>query len=335
MSGLKYEVPRPPKPTKFPLKSPRGASLATRVWPSKNPKALCLMIHGGGWHSGYFNQLATSLSQDGIFSASYDQIGCGYSEPDPDSPSAGVAHVRVFDWFVEDLCAAIGWMQEEASNTQAPVFLFGESFGALQVSPCHEPGIWHAHGYDDFGMHMQVIAASFEREKYNVKIDGVISSGGLLQLGESFLPPWPVVKVLLFLSKYFPKMIMPATDFESTFDQAFGDKDWAMTARSDPKISMQLKATLGGVAATLGTGDRLRPKASDFPVKFFALHGRHDVRTSCAVMEDFVNKMGPEMGSMEVIDTEGHQLLQDRPEISQSIINKVKTWILNTASDLK
>jgi alpha-beta hydrolase superfamily lysophospholipase len=92
------------------------------------------MIHGGGWHSGYFDQLATSLSQDGIFSASYDQIGCGYSEPDPDSPSAGVAHVRVFDWFVEDLCAAIGWMQEEASNTQAPVFLFGESFGALQVS---------------------------------------------------------------------------------------------------------------------------------------------------------------------------------------------------------
>ena len=184
-------------------------------------------------------------------------------------------------------------------------------------------------------MRMQVITAAFEREKYNVKIDGVISSGGLLQLGESFLPPWPVVKVLLVLSKYFPKMIMPATDFESTFDQAFGDKDWAMTARADPKISMQLKATLGGVAATLGTGDRLRPKASDFPVKFFAVHGRHDVRTSCAVMEDFVNKMGPEMGSMEVIDTEGHQLLQDRPEISQSIINKVKTWILNTASDLK
>lgn len=91
-------------------------------------------MHDGGCHSSYFDQLATSLSQDGIFSASYDQIGCGYSEPDPDSPSAGVAHVRVFDWFVEDLCADIGWMQEEASNTQAPVFLFGESFGALQVS---------------------------------------------------------------------------------------------------------------------------------------------------------------------------------------------------------
>jgi hypothetical protein len=34
---------------------------------------------------------------------------------------------------------------------------------------------------------MQVIAAAFERDKYNVKIDGVISSGGLLQLGQKFL----------------------------------------------------------------------------------------------------------------------------------------------------
>jgi hypothetical protein len=65
----------------------------------------------------------------------------------------------------------------------------------------------------------------------------------------------------------------------------------------------QFKATFGGVVATMRTCDRLRPKASDFPFKFFAVHGRHDVRTSCAVIEDFVNKMGPEMGSMDVIDT--------------------------------
>jgi hypothetical protein len=199
----------------------------------------------------------------------------------------------------------------------------------LLLQPSHEPG------YDNFVIHTHVITVVFESEKYNVKIDGFISSGGLLHLGESFEPPGPVVKMLLFLSKYFPKMIIPTTDVESTFDQTFGNKDWAMTARTDPKISMQLKTTLGGVTVTLGTDDRLRPKTSDFPVKFFAFHGRHDVRTSCAVMEDFVNKLGPEMGSMDVIDTEGHQLFQDRPEISQSIINKVKTWILNKASDLK
>lgn len=64
-TSLKYIVPSPPNPTKFHLRSPRGANLATRVWPLaeiSNPDvklvALCLLVHGGGWHSGYFHNLA-------------------------------------------------------------------------------------------------------------------------------------------------------------------------------------------------------------------------------------------------------------------------------------
>jgi alpha-beta hydrolase superfamily lysophospholipase len=136
MSSLKYQVPSPPTPTKFPLKSPRGANLATRVWPARNnnsAKALCLLVHGAGTHSGYFDSLATHLTQHDIFCASYDQVNCGYSDPEPDAPSPGVTHVRNFDCFMEDVCAAIEWMQMEAGTTSAPVFLFGESFGSLQV----------------------------------------------------------------------------------------------------------------------------------------------------------------------------------------------------------
>ena len=136
MSSLKYQVPSPPIPTKFPLKSPRGANLATRVWPARNnnsAKALCLLVHGAGTHSGYFDSLATHLTQHDIFCASYDQVNCGYSDPEPDAPSPGVTHVRNFDCFMEDVCAAIEWMQMEAGTTSAPVFLFGESFGSLQV----------------------------------------------------------------------------------------------------------------------------------------------------------------------------------------------------------
>ena len=134
MTSLRFPVPLPPGPSKFPLQSPRGAKLATRVWPVNRPKALCLFVHGGGWHSGYFQELANFMNKDGIFCASYDQVSCGYSEPEPDTPAPGVTHVRNFDCFVEDVCAAIEWMQKEADNIEAPVFLFGESFGSLQVN---------------------------------------------------------------------------------------------------------------------------------------------------------------------------------------------------------
>jgi hypothetical protein len=75
-------------------------------------------------------------------------------------------------------------------------------------------------------MIFKVMGAAFDKDLYNCKIDGVIISGGLLKVGAQFLPPFPVVKVLVWLAQYYPKIVMPGTDFESTFDDAFGDKDW-------------------------------------------------------------------------------------------------------------
>lgn len=180
-----------------------------------------------------------------------------------------------------------------------------------------------------------MIAAAFDRKDYNCKIDGVICSGGLIKLGDQFLPPWPVVKIMVFLSQYYPRVVMPATDFESSFDDAFGDKDWAKTARADPKISMEINATIGALGATLSSGTMLRAKARDFPLPFCAIHGKGDVRTSCEAMVEFVDKIGPEKATMHVIETEGHQLLQDKPEVIDDITTKVKDWMLKTIKELK
>lgn len=138
---------------------------------------------------------------------------------------------------------------------------------------------------------------------------------------------------MIFISKYYPKLLMPATDFESTFDDAFGDKEWARTARADPKITMQIKGTVAAIAATVGTGSRLRPRAKDFPVKFYAVHGKGDVRTSCSAMQEFVDNIGPSKASIDLIDTDGHQLLQDKPEVVKDLVNKIKNWILKTLKE--
>jgi alpha-beta hydrolase superfamily lysophospholipase len=138
---LVYPVASPPEPTRFSLRSPRGANLATRVWPVKGPRALCLIVHGGGWHSGYFEGLAKVLNEADVFCGSYDQVSCGYSEEEPGTPSPGVTHVSSFDCFVEDLFEAVSWLRAEADDgdSSLPLFLIGESFGGLQVRPPPPP----------------------------------------------------------------------------------------------------------------------------------------------------------------------------------------------------
>ena len=151
----------------------------------------------------------------------------------------------------------------------------------------------------------------------------------MLEVSPQYLPPAPVVKFLVFLAKYYPRLVMPATDFESTFDDAFGDKEWAQTFRQDPKISVSIQPTIGAIAATLATGTRLRPKAKDFPptASFLAIHGQRDVRTSVEAMVQFVDQMGPERASIFLMDTDGHQLLQDTPAITSRVLELVRDWI--------
>lgn len=139
---LKYPIASPPTPTTYSLTSPRGAKLATRLWPAKKKtKALCLIVHGGGWHSGYFEGIAKVLSGAGIICGAYDQVCNGYSEQEPGTPRPGVTHVNSFDCFVEDVFEAIEWLKKEAGekNKDLPLFLIGESFGGLQVGHAFDP----------------------------------------------------------------------------------------------------------------------------------------------------------------------------------------------------
>jgi alpha-beta hydrolase superfamily lysophospholipase len=127
-----YEVPGPPPATQFPLQSPRGAKLAARAWPNPSqtkPVALALLVHGYGDHSGYYGELASRLNRDGVYCASYDQVGHGYSEAEPQAPD-GLVHVNSFDDWVEDVFAALAWARSECGyGGVTPTFLVGESLG--------------------------------------------------------------------------------------------------------------------------------------------------------------------------------------------------------------
>eukprot|EP00540_Astrosyne_radiata_P020474 CAMPEP_0116866068 /NCGR_PEP_ID=MMETSP0418-20121206/25815_1 /TAXON_ID=1158023 /ORGANISM="Astrosyne radiata, Strain 13vi08-1A" /LENGTH=338 /DNA_ID=CAMNT_0004501645 /DNA_START=82 /DNA_END=1098 /DNA_ORIENTATION=+ len=316
-----HPIPPPPSPTKYKLTSPRGAQLATRLWtpPSssstgkKKAKALLLIVHGGGWHSGYFDGLAKYLCKDAQFiCAAYDQTCCGYSELEPTAPRGipGIMHVHSFDDLLEDLFAAITWAQKEAmditgSDSSLPLYLFGESFGGLQV-----------------------LAAAYAADHHHdVDIKGVIASGAVLKIAKGLLPPWPVPDILAFLAPYYPRLVMPATDFETTFDGAFGDPAWAKTARKDPKVTINIRPTLASAVATLTTGQTIAARAHAFPVPLLALHGIHDSRVEYEAVQEFVDKVGPTKATMIKVDTTGHQLFQDKPNVIQDLQKRIADWL--------
>ncbi|MEO0770152.1 MAG: alpha/beta fold hydrolase [Cyanobacteria bacterium J06649_4] len=189
-------VPPPPEPAADPLYSPRGAKLATRVWTNnikdESPRAICLMVPGGGWHSGYFEPLALFLNQKGFACSSYDPVGMGYSEAEPGTPE-GCIHINQFDDFVEDIFAAAVWTKRQLQcSADVPIFLIGESFGGLQV-----------------------LAAGLAEDRAKaagINLAGIITTGAALEIDPATLPPRPVIKILAFLSRYFPRAKMPATD---------------------------------------------------------------------------------------------------------------------------
>lgn len=308
----KPAIPQPPEPAVSPLYSPRGAKLATRIWSNNtkggSPRAICLIVPGGGWHSGYYEPLALFLNQKGFACSSYDPVCMGYSEAEPGAPE-GYMYIKEFDDLVEDVFAAVVWTKKQLQcSVDVPIFLIGESFGGLQV-----------------------LAAGLaeDRAKANeINLAGIIATGTTLEVNSAMLPPKSLIKVLTFLSLYFPRLKMPASDFSVNFDEAFGNKEWAKVARLDPVVQVSPKVTMAGVVALLTTGEKLARRARAFGVPLLAIHAIKDSRTICEAMQKFVDQSGPLTEGFWVEDTTGHQLFQDREEITSLVMGKMASWLL-------
>lgn len=307
---MPFVVPTPPVPAAIPLVSPRGAKLATRVWKPASGKirAICLLVHGSGWHSGYFEGLAGRLNRDGIFVAAYDLVGMGYSEPEPGAP-AGCIHVANFSDWVEDVFAAAVWAKQQSGATsETPFFLLGESFGGLQVLAA--------------GLDSQL------QQFYGVELAGVVALGAMLQVCPGLLPPRLVIQLMSMMVVCCPRLKIPATDTSATFDEAFGNREWAATARQDPAVVVSLHPTLAGAISMIAAGEKVASRAKQFNIPLLAIHAVKDCRTECQAMMKFVDQVGRSAEGMWIDNTTGHQLLQDHKEVTETVKDKVAEWIV-------
>lgn len=91
---------------------------------------------------------------------------------------------------------------------------------------------------------------------------------------------------------------------------------------------MAVRPSLGAVAATLGTGSKVMARAKELLVPMLAIHGRNDCRADCTNMQEFVDKVGNKQVTLKVMETNGHQLVQDKPETTMEVVQSLTNWIV-------
>jgi alpha-beta hydrolase superfamily lysophospholipase len=105
------------------FQSPGGDELVYQTWqPNGDPKAVMVICHGVGEHSGRYMNLVHPLTEQGYAVVGYDHLGCGQS-------AGQRGHINSWEDFRSGLRSCLGLVQTSYPNI--PVFLYGQSMGAL------------------------------------------------------------------------------------------------------------------------------------------------------------------------------------------------------------
>lgn len=102
---------------------PRGAELFYQQWRVEEvPKAVVILLHGVGEHSGRYRNLVGPLVEHGYTVFGYDHLGCGQSP-------GKRGHIHSWEDFRSGLRSLLQLVQ--ASYPELPVFIYGHSMGSL------------------------------------------------------------------------------------------------------------------------------------------------------------------------------------------------------------
>ena len=292
-----------------------GVKLAVRRYiPSSDPKAVVIFQHGGaGWHSGYTKILGDYLQSNDIAMIAYDQMGSGHSVGYPYKSQHLRQYFPSMDNVANDFTKVLLETRKEFPNQK--VFAMGESFGCMillhQIMMEQE----EANGNDN----NQRLA------------DGYLFTGPVVKVLPEMLPPSFVFSILKFLSKYFPMVALPGTDFFSTFDLAFGDPRWAKAGRADPFIqeAAVTPPKLGMAASLLTTMMNINDSLDAINVPFEIFMGEHEARVDTDAVKKLAEVAGSKDKGITIVPGAYHQLFQDKPEVTRGVCDGVKKWIMD------
>jgi acylglycerol lipase len=115
------EISLTPTCSQYDIPGPNGTLIPGRSWGSPNDcKAVALLIHGLGAHSGWFEAFARQLKVRRIYAIAYDQSGFGKRHRDP---------FASFTHWLDDLVRVFDYLREQ--YPRKPIYLIGNSMGGL------------------------------------------------------------------------------------------------------------------------------------------------------------------------------------------------------------
>ncbi|MGC9363343.1 MAG: lysophospholipase [Fidelibacterota bacterium] len=147
-----------------------AGELFEQAWmPNDQPRAVLLLVHGLGEHSGRYEHVAEYFTSKGIGIETIDLRGHGKSD-------GRRAYVDSFDDYLRDL--DVFYKRAQERHYEAPLFLYGHSMGGTIAA-------------------LYIITRQPE-------FKGLILSGILLKMGADISPL--LIKMAAIVGKYAPKM---------------------------------------------------------------------------------------------------------------------------------
>jgi alpha-beta hydrolase superfamily lysophospholipase len=111
------------KHTEARLQGADQRSIYCQCWePEATPKAILLLVHGAGEHSGRYTHVAEFFVGQGLAVSALDHRGHGHSDGKP-------GHIDMFDDYLVDL--AVFHNEVGSRFPGVPIFLLGHSLGGL------------------------------------------------------------------------------------------------------------------------------------------------------------------------------------------------------------
>lgn len=105
------------------LTTPDGADIYTQAWlPDAAPRAIILIVHGLGEHSGRYGNYVDYFAPRGYALYSFDTRGHGRSD-------GARGYIERFDQYVEDIDQRVAEVRSDWPNI--PLFILGHSLGSL------------------------------------------------------------------------------------------------------------------------------------------------------------------------------------------------------------
>mmetsp|Transcript_45115 Transcript_45115/g.109160 ORF Transcript_45115/g.109160 Transcript_45115/m.109160 type:complete len:132 (+) Transcript_45115:666-1061(+) len=122
------------------------------------------------------------------------------------------------------------------------------------------------------------------------------------------LPPKLVIKILTFVSRFFPMAKMPGTDVFSTFDLAFGDKEWAKAGRADPFVQEAAgnPPRLGMIPSILNSMDDMNSRLDEVQVPFKIFMGENEQRVDTDAIQHIFKVASSKDKALEIVDGAYH-----------------------------